>query len=310
MIGSILSGIADLQNSFFGIASGAVNLWQNDQMLKETQKQNEINQANWEKEFNWNDKTWNKAFDYNKLVNETNWEREDNAVQRRAADLAAAGINPMLAGLGGAQAGTGGVINPMFMGNSNTQNGVPNLDAINFGTNSNNLGKAVSELERIKSQEKLHSDDIDAKLELQKRDIEENEKSDERKFKAEKSIEQLRNINSIIRDRLNAKDEATQNALDRKLQWDIATHKAIRSIFEHSEVPMLDNAWKALFDSLTEEEFQNIRNGKFSTVLANKIKNAWQSFWQPKKNKENKEEKEIDARTRTDSDGTKRHKIW
>lgn len=46
-------------------------------------------------------------------------EREDTAVQRRAKDLAKAGINPMLAGLGGATAQLGGLV-PMTSPDMNT----------------------------------------------------------------------------------------------------------------------------------------------------------------------------------------------
>lgn len=285
------------------IISGAKAMYDSDRNYNEAVRQYEQNQANWEKEFAQNQANWDKSFEYQQLVNDTTWAREDNAVQRRQADLAAAGINPMLAGLGSAQSIAGGVISPIFHSGGNTATGVPNATQADFGTNVNHLGKAIEELENRKTQEDLQKNDIDAKLELQRREIMNSNLRDENKYKAERSIEALRNINQIIRDRLNAQDEATQKALDRKLQWNIATHKAIRSLFENSEVPMLDNIWKAMFDSLTEEEYEMIRNGKFANAFAKKIRNAWNNYW-------NKKTEEKTEEYRTDKNGTKRHNLW
>ena len=45
------------------------------------------------------------VFEWQKSVQETNWQREDNAVQRRVADLKGAGLSPVLAAGSAAQAG-------------------------------------------------------------------------------------------------------------------------------------------------------------------------------------------------------------
>lgn len=285
------------------IISGAKAMYDSDRNYNEAVRQYEQNQANWQKEFTQNQANWNQSFNYQQLVNDTTWAREDNAVQRRAADLAAAGINPMLAGLGSAQSAAGGVISPIFHSGGNTATGVPNATQADFGANVNHLGKALEELAKRKTQEELQKNDIDARLELQRRDIMNSNLRDDKKYKAERSIEGLRNINQIIRDRLNAQDEATQKALDRKLQWNIATHKAIRSLFENSEVPMLDNIWKAMFDSLSEEEYEAIRHGKFADAIAKKIRNAWNNYWNKKTEAKTEE-------SRTDENGTKRHNLW
>ena len=57
----------------------------------------------------WNKKqqeNWNKQFEYTKWINQQQMQREDTSVQRRAADLQAAGMNRLMAAGNGAEAGT------------------------------------------------------------------------------------------------------------------------------------------------------------------------------------------------------------
>lgn len=80
MLGSIISGIGTAYNIF------------------SNERANKQNQANYKETMAWQ-----------KQENEITRQREDNAIQRRMADLKASGINPIIAGGGGADVSSGGI---------------------------------------------------------------------------------------------------------------------------------------------------------------------------------------------------------
>lgn len=64
---------------------------------------NAYQQKKWNKQ---QQKNWEQQFEYTKWLNQEQMRREDTAVQRRAADLQAAGFNRLMAAGEGAEAGT------------------------------------------------------------------------------------------------------------------------------------------------------------------------------------------------------------
>lgn len=92
-----------------------------------------------------------RDFDYQKQVQNLTWLREDTAVQRRKADLIAAGINPNLAA--GSAASAGAVV-----GRSNT----PGLSGNSIGT-ALDMASAVSQLRAQREQNQiLHNQKIES----------------------------------------------------------------------------------------------------------------------------------------------------
>lgn len=113
--------------SAFGSMMNSANTKQtNEANLKIAQDVNQQNRRQFEENMAWQ-----------KSENELMRQREDNSIQRRQADLEKAGINPLLAGLGGATAQLGQIVNatPMqgaTMQKSDAGNIIANMDSANL----------------------------------------------------------------------------------------------------------------------------------------------------------------------------------
>lgn len=117
----IIGAIVSIIGAITGIGNAITSGIQNHQQMQQNQniadqqaqiaregmqKDVEMNQQNIEMQKEINDANIANQNQQNEIMRA----REDNAIQRRAADLQAAGINPMLAGLQGASAQPGGMI--------------------------------------------------------------------------------------------------------------------------------------------------------------------------------------------------------
>lgn len=247
-IGSIIQGAAALQNSFANIGFGIAD-------RLDSEKWNWINQKNWE-----------DTFKYQKSLNDILMAREDNAVQRKAADLAAAGINPMLAGLGGASAMPGNVINPLQQSAPQWREGMGEVDVAG-------VGEALNKLKEIKSHEKNEDENRLAAVQLLEKQLESQNLSQEEQIKANQAINAMNNIFELIKQRNQLNSEEDRAQKERDIKWAIENHKSLKNLVE--KIPIIGPIFSSLIDSATGDKWEPWANDDLTDT---EIDNMFKEF--------------------------------
>lgn len=265
-IGAIISGAAQLGAAGINAASQASTNETNKKMAEEA---NELQKQMYDTSMKFEERKFAEQ-QYENVIGRI---REDNAIQRRAADLAAAGINPMLAGLSGAESNFGGVAGNAIHGFTPIVPTItaPQIDAqalATIGEQINQSRKLQEENRHNKKLEKQAETNANNTINMFNDELKSRNLNAEEERKAQKGINLLHDITSYVTAERHNKSQEEIAKQERELKWKIEKHEAIKELIGATGIPSLDAILKDFVDAFTDKEtFDLLKNNDFAGTL-------------------------------------------